>query len=80
MFIVYKNNNDENKLHIGELLTSPDIINEHTLYIDVVPKGDIVKKELDWKNSHISSIGMDEIVTTAESVESIEAHYAYLFI
>lgn len=78
MFIVYENSDDENKLHIGQLLTSN--ITEHTTYVDVIPKGDIVHKELDWKKSHISSVNMDEIIGGAESIEEIENYYSYMFI
>ena len=64
MYIVYKNTNDSNRLHKGVLITNN--ITEHTVYVDVIPEGDLRTSELDWKNLHIQSVSMKDIVGTEE--------------
>jgi len=79
LYVVYKNDQDERKLHIGTLLTSIDKL-EHVLYIDVIPMGHLVTRKLDWKNQHISSVNMEDVKGISQSVGAIELAYAEYFI
>jgi len=79
LYVVYENDQDEMKLHIGILLTSVDKL-DHVLYIDVIPMGNISTREMDWKNSHISSIGMEDVKGISSSVGAIELAYSEYFI
>jgi len=79
LYVIYENEQDEMKLHIGTLLTSVDKL-DHVLYVDVIPLGHLVTRKLDWKNSHISSIGMEDVKGISSSVGAIELAYAEYFI
>ena len=74
MFLVYKNVNDDMKFHYGRLLTNPHNISENTIYVDVSPMGTLKEKQLDWKNQHISSIGVEHCVCLVETEELIRKH------
>ena len=78
-YVLYENDQDEHKLHIGTLLTSVDKL-ENVLYIDVIPMGHLVTREPDWKNSHISSVNMEDVKGISQSVGAIELAYAEYFI
>lgn len=64
MRIVYKNTNDDNRLHSGIVLASS--INEYTQYLDVIPEGRIETGIKDWKTCNIASIHLQDIVGTEE--------------
>ena len=64
MILVYKNTNESNDLHHGILITSN--ITENTVYVDVIPQGDLKTKRPDWKNLHIQSVYLTDIVGTQE--------------
>ena len=79
MYVVYKNVNDNYEVHIGELLTSLEKLRT-SVYCDVIPKGHIVTEELDWKQLHIQSVDMGDVMAIAESREAIENNLPEYFI
>jgi len=79
LYVIYENDQDEMKLHIGILLTSVDKL-ETALYVDLQPLGDLVNRKLDWKNQHISSVDSRYLKGAAHSIGAIELAYAEYFI
>ncbi len=77
MYIGYKNKNDEDKIHIAQVLTSEWDIN--SLYIDIQPLGSLVERELDYKQLHIDSVYPKDITVISDSVKGVEQFYVQHF-
>jgi hypothetical protein len=72
MYLVYKNVNDNMKLHYGLLLTTLANINEFTLYVNVSPRGDLKNKKLDYKKLHIDSVSLEYAVSICKTERIIK--------
>jgi len=71
MIVLYKNKDDSMKIHTGTLMTDIRKL-EKALYCDVIPLGNVVNGELDWKNRHIQDVGMEFILAIANNREALE--------
>jgi len=80
MLAIYKNRHDYYKLHYGEILTNISIPDKIYIYLDVIPKGDIKTKKLDWKNSHIQSVNVEDIEFICDTEKTMELKLANLCI
>ena len=79
LIVLFKNKDDENKIYQGDLLTNPENVNEHTLYISVSNPRSFIKNEMDWKKQYVKDIGMDEILYVGTQ-EKLEKAYPELYI
>lgn len=80
MFVVYKNSDDRMNLHYGTVLTPLDKVDEYILYIDILPIGDIVNRNPDWKKQYIKSVSVKDLVCFIDSEELIKRRFAQYFI
>ena len=62
MMIFFHNRDDANRIYSGELITNPENVNEHTIYIDVLEPKDVLTNSHDWKQQYIKSVSMEDVV------------------
>jgi hypothetical protein len=79
LIVLFKNKDDKDKIYVGDLITNPENVNEHTLYVDCTDCVDFKLKTPDWKNSHITSVSMNKIIYVG-TIEKIEEAYPEMYL